>query len=281
MKNNRALLEGTVVVNKEVAPGQFLINLKLPASFPAPLPGQFVMLRVPDFKGFPLLARPFSVYAFDKAGDKRVMEVIYRIAGQGTRALSNLSPGAALMVLGPLGKGFAVVPGRANIVLIGGGMGFAPLSFLAGHYFNLRRQGKAKGESYRQIIFYLGARTADALAGLDRMEGCCDEIKISTDDGSMGRRGTVIDLFRRDMAFYSPQDTVAYACGPAPMLKELAGTFRQADVFCQVSMEERMACGLGACLGCAVSVKANGGDDLYKRVCKDGPVFNIKEINWT
>jgi dihydroorotate dehydrogenase electron transfer subunit len=275
-------MEGSVIMNREVTAGQFLMTLKLPSSFPAPSPGQFIMLKAPDFRVFPLLARPFSIYGFKRVGDHRVVEIIYRIVGQGTGLLSTLPAGAALRVMGPLGEGFTIIPGRTDIILIAGGMGLAPLSFLAGHYFDLiRRPNKAaRGRQRRRIIFYMGAKTEDDLAGVERIEDYCDEVKISTDDGSLGFHGTVNELFRKDMTFYKPHDTAVYACGPAPMLKELAEVFCGKDAFCQVSMEERMACGLGACLGCALPVKGRGGAVAYKRVCKDGPVFNINDVAW-
>ncbi|MCG6534113.1 MAG: dihydroorotate dehydrogenase electron transfer subunit [Syntrophales bacterium LBB04] len=277
MTNNPALMEGIVIMNREVAQGQFLMALQLPASFPVPSPGQFVMVKATDLSL--LLGRPFSVYAFREVENQGVLEIIYRIAGQGTQALSTLLAGASIRVMGPLGNGFDI-PEKRNIILLAGGMGLAPLSFLAEHYFD--RQEKAAGDGHpRQIIFYMGARTADALVGVERIEGYCDEVKISTDDGSLGYHGTVNELLRHDLASYSQQDTAVFACGPTPMLKGLGSVFQGSDVYCQVSMEERMACGLGACLGCALPVAVRGGQFAYKRVCKDGPVFNIRDVAWT
>lgn len=263
-----ALVISHIIVNREIAPDQFLLSLRLPSSFPTPAPGQFVMLKASDCET-PLLPRPFSVYAFNRKKNHSVMEIIYRIAGQGTRRLSSLPPSLALRVMGPQGQGFTVSPDRKNMILIAGGIGLAPLSFLA-----------RDSALFHRITFYAGAKTASALVGLQRLEEFCSDLKISTDDGSRGFPGTVNKLFRRDIARYKPEDTAVYACGPAPMLKELAEILLERGIFCQVSTEERMACGLGACLGCALPTRGRDGCIVYKRVCKEGPVFNIAEIAW-
>src|SRR3989304_309354 len=161
-------------------------------------------------------------------------------------------------------------------------MGMAPLCFLAGHYRSLIRSDEtAKMAMPSRIICYIGAKTADSLSGLEKMEDRCDEIRISTDDGSQGYHGAVVDLFRKDLPFYNPDDARIYACGPVPMLKELSKILAGKGILCQVSMEERMACGLGACLGCAVSLRGSDGKITYKRGGKDGPVFNIQDVVWT
>ncbi len=272
---------GSVLTNRGVAQGQFLLSFKVPGCFPTPAPGQFVMLRGGTGHD-PLLRRPFSIHAFHREGDCAVVEILYQIAGTGTRQLSRVLPKTEVRIMGPLGQGFAIVSGRKNVIIIAGGMGMAPLSFLAEQYLFLLREKEAvkKGITPR-IICYMGAKTSGSLVSVKRMEGCCGEIKVSTDDGSAGYHGTVVELFRRDIAFYHPDDAGLYACGPAPMLKGLAELCAGTGITCQVSMEERMACGLGACLGCAVSVQGKDGKITYKRVCKDGPVFNIHDILWT
>ncbi len=280
MMHNPALVRGRVLVNRQVAVEQFLLSLALPASFPTPLPGQFVMVREPACRT-PLLPRPLSVYAFHRTEEQATLEIMYRLVGQGTRLLASLPPGAALNVIGPLGNGFTIIPERKNVVFVAGGIGIAPLTFLATHYATLLRQdeGNKKGP-HRRIIFYAGARTGEALAGIERIESFSEDIKISTDDGTWGFAGTVTKLLSKDLAFYSPDDAAFYTCGPAPMLKNLAAMLAGEGFFCQVSTEERMACGLGACLGCAITLKDGQGGCTYKRVCKDGPVFNLEDLYW-
>lgn len=271
----------SVIMNSEAAERQFLMSLRAPACFPTPAPGQFVMIGVENGRD-PFLKRPFSIHAFERREDCAVVETMYQIAGKGTKQLSRLLPEAEVSMMGPLGRGFAIARDRKNVVIIAGGIGVAPLCFLVGHYRSLIRSDEtAKMAMSRRIICYIGAKTADSLSGLEKMENRCEEIKISTDDGSQGYHGTVVALFRRDLPFFNPDDTRIYACGPVPMLRELAEILAGKGILCQVSMEERMACGLGACLGCAVSLMGMEGKITYKRVCKEGPVFNIQDVVWT
>ncbi len=270
------MMTGRVATNREVAAGQFLTSIKVAATFPAPVPGQFVMLKAaPGFD--PLLGRPFSIHSFARGADQAVLEIFYRVVGKGTGLLASLLPEAMVNIVGPLGQGFRILAERKNVVIIAGGMGVAPLAFLARH-LNLTRQAENRGGEDRLVICYAGAATLACLAGLETLKACCADVRISTDDGSGGFHGNVIDLFRRDLPSYNPDDTALYACGPVPMLRGLAEIMGGSDIFCQVSLEERMACGLGACLGCAVAVQ--GGKRAYQRACQDGPVFNIRDVVW-
>jgi len=280
MGSDPAVLTGMVIINREVAAGHFLMSLRVALPFPTPAPGQFVMVKVSDTCD-PLLRRPFSIHDFKRLKDCAVVEILYRVAGRGTMLLSRMPPSAEVGITGPLGQGFAIVPEIKEVVLIAGGIGLAPLSFLAGYYSAFNGQNVATNRGLpTRIICYLGARTSEALVGLERLGTLCKEIRISTDDGSRGYHGNITELFRKDVGFYNLKDAAIYACGPAPMLKALAGIFAGEAISCQVSMEERMACGLGACLGCAVSVKGADRKIAYKRVCKDGPVFSIHDIAW-
>ena len=285
--NEPTVMIGRVMMNREVAPGIFLISFRLPDTFPTPVPGQFVMIKVGDSHD-PLLRRPFSIHAFTRLEDYAVLEILYKVAGRGTRLLSVLLSDAAVSIMGPLGKGFTLIPARKNIIIVAGGMGLAPLAFLIQRYLDLIQRDVSHGgewghlflQGVPRIICYIGAATADSLVELKKIEVCCEDIRISTDDGSCGYHGNVIELFRRELAFYNPVDAAIYACGPAVMLKALAKIIPDGDFFCQVSMEERMACGLGACLGCAVASKDQAGQMTYQRVCKDGPVFNIRDVQF-
>ena len=277
--NEPAVMAGRVMMNREVAPGIYLMSFRLPDAFATPLPGQFVMIKTRESQD-PLLRRPFSVHSFMRGESDGVLEILYRVVGRGTRLLSSLSSDAAVSIMGPLGNGFTLIPARKNVIIVAGGMGIAPLSFLIQEYQEVIRNDASHGGLFRRVICYIGAARADDLVGLKKLEACCEDIRVSTDDGSCGYRGNVIELFRRDRAFYNPDDAAVYACGPAVMLKELAKIISDGDFLCQVSMEERMACGVGACLGCAVAAKGRAGQTIYQRVCKDGPVFNIQDVAW-
>jgi len=269
-----SLLVGQIVQNRELVPRYFfLMSVKLPESLATPLPGQFVMVRVRDRRDL-LLGRPFSIYAFARDKTAPVIELLYRTTGRGTIALSRLKSGEYLEILGPLGHGFDIFPEMKKIVLLAGGIGVVPLSFLASHYRKLPINDRLR------IIAYLGAKSADHIVGMDRLQETCTDVKISTDDGSSGYHGFVTELLADDMESYLHGDSVIYACGPPAMMKRLAKLLGDRPISCQVSVEERMACGVGACLGCAIHVKAVGDKTRYRRACQDGPIFDIREIIW-
>lgn len=237
-------------------------------------PGQFIHIRVNDGTE-PLLRRPFGVHKVNS----KSFEILYEVVGKGTGILSKKRAGEYLDVIGPLGNGFNYRTGRPAI-LVAGGMGTAPLVFLA---------EKLKGI---ESLVLIGAKTKEYITC--EKEFCklgCD-VKTATDDGSKGFRGKVTDLLRdvlRKSAITQELNNsiTLYACGPHAMLKEVAQIAHKNKIPCQVSLEELFACGVGACLGCAVKVRqrTNGLtnqriDGTYKLVCKDGPVFDACEISW-
>jgi len=273
MKGTRTFERGVILENKRIAPDHHMMELVLPATFERAQPGQFVMIKI-GWGETPLLARPFSVYDRHSYNGVERIQVLYRIAGKGTALLAKLKEGATLGVLGPLGHGFQMEQKYRKIALIAGGVGVAPLTFM-GRYI---RENCPRCDC--EVTGYIGARTASTLVGRRQMEEVCDTLRIATDDGSLGYHGVVTDLVENDLRCYEGTDAVMYACGPYPMLRTMATLVENGPWHCKVSMEERMACGLGACLGCAVKVKSDGSSPSYLRVCKEGPVFDIREIDW-
>lgn len=269
---NKQITIGSVSGNDEIRAGYVLMTLRLPRSFPEPQPGQFVMIRIAGLQD-PFLSRPLSIFAFSRGRSHCFVRLLYRVAGKGTQILAGLIPGSQVEISGPLGKGYTVDPARENRVLIAGGIGVAPLSLLAQHLCKL------SGRGANPTVVYLGAKTADEVVGLDSLHKYCNSIRVCTDDGSLGEKSLVTRAFQGDLKKYDPARTAIYACGPKPMLKSLAGILK-ARYFCQVSLEERMACGVGACMGCAVAVRDENGDKDYRRVCADGPVFELKDVIW-
>lgn len=264
---------GEIIKNIKMIEGHFLLAIKLPVSFQTPMPGQFVMVRERG-RLDPLLGRPLSVYTFDWVGNAVIIEMLYKVVGKGTSILSMLKKGALLEIYGPYGSAFDINNRDVKkVVLLCGGIGIAPLAFLASHYRGLKNEDV-------DIICYMGATGAQKLVGVARMEELCRDVFISTDDGSMGYHGTVVEMFSRDIASYDSNSTVIYACGPRPMLKILSEILLSRALPCQVSLEERMACGVGACLGCSIEGRDREGKGTYKRVCKEGPVFDIHDIIW-
>lgn len=235
-----AVRRAKVLCNEEVAPGVFL--LRTGGEFSA-RPGQFYMVRAWELD--PPLSRPFSVFDLSRDG----ISFLYAVRGRGTRLLSQLSPGDELTLFGPLGNGWERAPGR--VALVGGGLGIAPLYFTA----------KVFGE----VDLYLGFRGQPYL--VEEFRQVAARLHVASESGEGGEKGLVTDIF-------SPEGySACYACGPRPMLAALGKACRRAGVPLFVSLEERMACGLGACLGCTVLTK-----DGPKRVCRDGPVFRAEEV---
>ncbi|KAF0159735.1 MAG: Dihydroorotate dehydrogenase B (NAD(+)) electron transfer subunit [Syntrophaceae bacterium] len=263
---------GEVAANEEIQINYFLMKVMLPSSFTEPLPGQFVMIRIAGLHD-PFLSRPISIYSYTRGKSHCAIELLYRVAGKGTQILAGLIKGSQVEISGPLGGSYTIDPLKKNIVFIAGGIGIAPLSWLAKCFC------QKDGLTGDAMTFYLGAQTAEAVVGLDRIQKLCYNIIVCTDDGSLGAKALVTRMFQKDIKTYSPSNTIIYACGPKVMLQSLS-TILSGKYVCQVSLEERMACGVGACVGCVVAVKDGQGKPAFKRVCADGPVFDLEKVIW-
>lgn len=246
-------MQKTCTVLQSEALDPYGFSLLLDAGEPADeaVPGQFLHI---DCGGRTLLRRPFGICAA-KDG---LLRIVYEVRGKGTELLTRLRPGDTLDVLGPLGHGFDLSGER--ILLAGGGLGVSPLLFAA--------------EKSRKPDAVLGFRSASYMLLTEDFRSLCGRVDIATDDGSFGEHALVDSLVRRRLAAASYDRVLA--CGPHPMLKAVAAAAKEAGVPCQVSLEARMGCGVGACLVCAC--KKNNGD--YAHVCKDGPVFDASEVDW-
>ena len=248
-----------VLENVALNAGHNLLALSKPDNAPEPLPGQFYMIEV-NRGNDPLLKRAFSLFRTTSDG----FQLLYRIKGRGTSLLREMKKGDTVEVLGPLGNRYPNTAEGQVPLVVAGGIGVASV-----FPFLLEQKGKA-------IVFY-GARSRDEILMPDELKAICREVFISTDDGSLGTKGNVVELLSRylDTNKMDLQKYVLYACGPHPMLKAVSKISALWCVTAHISMEENMACGLGACLGCVVKTKTG-----YKRVCKEGPVFNPEEIVW-
>lgn len=245
------------------------LDLEAPEIAGAAAPGRFVMAACGANRD-PLLRRPISVH--DCPGDGR-LALLIRVVGRGTALLAGLREGDSLSLIGPLGHGFGPAPADGDVALVGGGIGAAPLLFLARH---LLAQG-------RTPTILLGAACAVEARIFQRdflALGC--PVQVSTDDGSLGHHGFVTDLLPalQESAplsnLHPPHSSKIYTCGPLPMMAGVARFCAERGIVCEVSLETGMACGLGACLGCAAPAPGGG----YRHVCKDGPVFNASEVAW-
>ena len=257
------LHQSPILAHKPAGRGYYRLVLKAPEVAAAAVPGQFVMLRVTENRD-PLLARPFGICSVPT---KSSIEILYRVAGRGTTLLTRMEAGQTLSLLGPLGKGFPL-PGKGTTpVLVAGGSGFPPLHFMA-----LRAGARAH--------VFAGARNKECLPPSGIVKSFKEhtaKVHLATDDGSAGVQGTTVDLLHEFLiAMELKTHLVLYACGPHPMLAAVSRIAAEHAIPCYVSAEERMACGLGACMGCSIPMKAGG----YKRACKEGPVFDSREIEW-
>jgi len=268
------MMDGRVIANRRLLKGHFLMSLKLPGSFKKPIPGQFLMVRIKG-RNEPFLGRPFSVYSFAQDGRGVYVEILYKIVGKGTMCLSGQKKGALLEIHGPYGTPFDMDKYPRNVILVSGGIGVAPVTYLASQYRHY-----LPAAPHLEMVCYHGVTGSRRLLGLERLKEFCSDVFISSDDGTVGYHGSVVEMFEKDVLSYNPEDTMIYACGPRPMLKKLAGLGEVPRFRCQALLEEHMACGLGACLGCAIRVRDGEGRGAYRRVCTDGPVFNIQDIEW-
>lgn len=242
-----------IISKAEIAQGIYEICFKSRPIAETAEPGQFVHIRIG--KGLdPLLRRPISICKADAA--KGIVSLVYQVIGRGTKALTEYMPGEALDVMGPLGKGFPVSE-KGKCAVIGGGIGNAPLLELASRLKNCDA--------------YLGFREQGYK--VEEFEACCGKVHLASDDGSIGTKGFVTGLFDN-----LKQYDAVYTCGPKPMMRRVKEICRRDGVKCYVSVEERMGCGIGACLVCACKTQEADGNWHYRKACKDGPVFDAEEV---
>ncbi|NDL68187.1 dihydroorotate dehydrogenase electron transfer subunit [Anaerotalea alkaliphila] len=244
----------TIMKHKALAEGVYELVLEAPGIVGEAKAGQFVNLYCKT--GGKLLPRPISICETDR--EEGLLRLVYAVVGSGTREISGYPEGDQIEVMGPLGNGYTLDQG-ARHVLVGGGVGTPPLVELA---------KRLSGEK----VIYLGFRTQPYLVESLREYG---PVHVATDDGSQGHKGTVLEL----MEEHQVTGGMLYACGPTPMLRAVQAYALAKGIPSQLSLEERMGCGFGGCVGCVCKVRAEGGEGFaYKKVCKDGPVFDGKEV---
>ncbi|CAM3756227.1 dihydroorotate dehydrogenase electron transfer subunit [Alkalicoccus chagannorensis] len=243
-----------VIGQKETAPGIFEMKLQHDHVRAMQSPGQFVHIKT-GTRRHPVLRRPISIA--DVEDD--VLTIIYRVEGEGTKLMKEAVPGSTLDVLGPLGSGFPL-PESGRALLIGGGVGIPPLYYLM-------KALKARGVKVEVI---LGYRSREQLFKLDDFIELADRVIVTTEDGSFGHQGFVTDAAAEVSAFDQ-----YYACGPGVMLRAVETTFGPSGY---VSLEERMGCGIGACLACVCERRDQAEGNTYAKACSDGPVFRAGEV---
>ncbi len=246
-----------ILSNEKIIPGHYKMRLRAPGIAQEAGPGQFVHIKIKN--GYdPLLRRPFSIH---RCEDENI-DILYKVVGRGTELLSREKIGNEIDTLGPLGQGFKTSRDLEKIVLVAGGIGIAPLYFLAE---KLKR---------KDILLLLGAESKRKLLCLEGLRNLNLEVQIATEDGSQGYKGLLGEFFFHLLKKNSQIDLVC-ACGPIPLLEKIAQLCLKYKISCQVSLEQRMGCGIGVCLGCTIK-----GKSTYLRVCSDGPVFRAQQILW-
>ena len=251
------ILDLTVLSVQQIHERYVLVKLTSDDALPAMLPGQFVEVRV-DGSNTTFLRRPISIHFVDY--QKNELWLLVACIGDGTKRIGELKQGDKLNCVLPLGNGFTVSEGAKKVLLVGGGVGVAPLLYL----------GKVLKDQGCEPTFLLGARTGKDLLMLSEFEKY-GRVMVTTEDGSMGEKGFVTN----HSVLQNEQFDLIQTCGPTPMMKAVARFARQNTIECEASLENLMACGLGACL-CCVEKTTEGN----LCVCKDGPVFNIKRLLW-
>ncbi len=317
LTHKRAVHRALVISALEVAPAHYQLRFEVPLLAQISRPGQFLHIltspNASDWAFDPLLRRALSIMSAD-AVEKKWVDVLFRAEGRGTRALAEARVNDEIDLIGPLGQPFDISAWESSTakneefhvkqqlptaVVVGGGVGVPPLIYLS-------QTLNERGINVRSIV---GARSASEVIGVGELDKVCEQVQITTDDGSQGHHGRVTDLLGLLLSEKAHQDAVkpiVYACGPLAMLRAVARLCEVAQVRCQVSLEENMPCGIGVCNGCAVRTrqpfavndeKENCGIDLtqdvnrtlgnewspyraYRRVCIEGPACWADEIDW-
>ncbi|MHB9093443.1 MAG: dihydroorotate dehydrogenase electron transfer subunit [Eubacteriales bacterium] len=256
-----------VILNQKVGPEHFLMRVLAPELTKKAKPGQFVHVRCNGVQD-PLLRRPISLHGIDY--EHGTVSLLYQVVGRGTQLLSEMRVGEEIDIMGPLGKGFSIPDRVEQVLVIGGGIGVAPLFPLV---------QALKRYNINQTIL-LGARSVEYLIGTDQLASLGLKVEAATDDGSHGYKGFVTDLMEKHIKLAKPD--YFFACGPNPMLKQLVMVADKFGMAGQISLEERMGCGVGACLACVCKTVAGGKDKTvdfeYRKVCTEGPVFKANEV---
>ena len=283
-------MRATVAFNRSLSPAYLHLGIAAPG-FPVTFrAGEFIMVR-PAWIGDPFLPRAFSIYRISSpppasGPSSPIVEVLYKVLGKGTQCLARMEPGQEVEILGPLGNFFTVPDDLQQAVLVAGGIGVPPIAALATQLapsagthcgpngpFAMGDQAPSVG-----VEVFLGGKTHEDILCVKDFEEAGASVQITTEDASLGTRGLITDRLRPFLLAPPALPLTIYSCGPPGLLAAVAKLADEFGFPCQVSVEANMACGFGACMGCAIEV--TGEAKRYKLVCKDGPVFDTREIVW-
>lgn len=246
-----------ILDKQKIAAGTYSYIISCPEAASAAKAGQFVHIRAEGYT----LRRPISICEIDK--EKGTIRIVFEVRGGGTDKMSQLSAGDDIDMIAPLGNGFTIkeIPENKNVIVVGGGIGVPPMCGVT--------------SCYRNVKAIIGFRSKDKVILEEDLKRLGADVTVCTDDGSYGYNGVVTNPLEEELK--KGTAAMIYACGPTPMLKAVVNSAKKYNIPCEVSLEQRMACGVGACVGCACNINRNG-ENLVLRVCKDGPVFNGEEV---
>lgn len=257
-------IKAKLLKREELATGIFKFSVQADEIIKTAKPGNFIEIRVNDDIE-PFLRRPISIHNMDR--ENGILEFIFQEKGKGTKILSSRREGELIDIIGPLGFGTFKYSSYQNLAIIGGGIGVFPLYELA----------KCAQSDNKNVNTYLGFRNKDLVVLEDEFKQVSNNFIITTDDGSYAQKGFAIDFLKKDIE--DGKIDCIYACGPLPMLRAVRELALEKNIPCQISLEEKMACGLGVCLGCAVKTARSPKEaPEYWHVCKAGPVFQAKDV---
>ena len=258
-------IKAKLLKKEELKPGIFKFSVQADEIIKTAKPGNFIEIRVNDDIE-PFLRRPISIHNMDR--ENGILEFIFQEKGKGTKILSAKMEGELIDIIGPLGFGTFKYTNYERLAVIGGGIGVFPL-------YELAKCAKTENKS---VNTYLGFRNKDLVVLEGEFEKVSDNLTLTTDDGSYEQKGFTIDFLKKDIE--DGKIDCIYACGPLPMLKAVRELAIEKNIPCQISLEEKMACGLGVCLGCAVKTATSPKEaPEYWHVCKAGPVFEAKNVD--
>lgn len=263
------VLEAPVIENRRFPRHNYILALRVPEIAEKTAPGQFVMAAEVSYETLPspLLKRALAVYSIQHEKDQAsVITLLLKIVGDGTRRLASLQPGDCVSLIGPLGNGFDLqaARGKLNLVVVGG-TGIASVYLLC-------QQLTRRGEEVRLLY---GGKTGEDLVGLEDFEALDIPITVTTEDGSRGRMGLITDALEDLLQRLPPEHLHVFTCGPNPMMRAVTRLTSARKVPSQISVEAKMACGFGVCLGCTVKTRSS-----YRLACRHGPVFRGEDFLW-
>ncbi len=272
----------TVVENVQIATRTYRVRFECPAIAGQIVPGQFLMLRLAGCDD-PLLGRAFALYdtVDEPSGRTTLIDIVYLVMGKMTARLAEYQPGQELEVWGPLGNGFGV-PHCDRLIMVAGGIGQTPFLALGKEQLGSRTYGQPPREidPMEQVTLLYGVRSADLLAGERDFRSAGMDLRVASDDGSVGHHGFVTELLSQLLEETAGEQRQVVCCGPEVMMERTAAVCHAAGVPCLVSLETPMACGIGICFSCVAKVRQEDGTWDYRRTCVEGPVFDATCIEW-